>query len=74
MQFSSQLKNYEDMVDSEMLTYLILGAEIDGKLKEVLYITYPPKNKSALSQRIKLALGTVSNIESSIKREISKKM
>lgn len=72
MQFSSQLKNYEDMVDSEMLTYLILGAEIYGKLQKVHCITYPPKNKSALSQRNELALGTVSNIEASLKRKISK--
>lgn len=73
MNFESQLKNHEDMVDSEMLTYLILGYRFNDEIHRVHCLTYPPKNPKEIPERNELALGTINNIEKTLGKTILKK-
>ncbi|MCH9625628.1 MAG: hypothetical protein S4CHLAM123_08040 [Chlamydiales bacterium] len=70
MEFASRFKEFEDMVDSEMHTYLILGYEIDNQVHPIQCLTYPPKDLQALSKRNELALGTVMNIQKTLKKDM----
>lgn len=68
MNFSSQFKEFEDMVDSEMHTFVVLGYEVDKQVYPVHCFTYTPKDLNALSKRTELALGTIINIEKTQQR------
>jgi hypothetical protein len=70
--FDSPFKEFEDMVDSELHTYLILGHKIDGKPHPIHGLVYPPKDTHALSKRNELALGVVDNIQKTLRRELEK--
>lgn len=70
MEFASRFKEFEDMVDSEMHTYLILGYEIDNQLHPIQCLTYPPKDMQAIPKRNELALGTVVNIQKTLKKDM----
>lgn len=67
--FSSYFKNFEDMVDAEMLTYVIFGFPSDGgEIERCDSLTYDMT--SSVSERVRLALGTITNLENSLKRNI----
>lgn len=72
MNFESHFKEFEDMVDAEMHTYLILGYEIDNQLHPVDCLIYPPKDHNAVSKRNELMLGSVTNIQKTLSKEIAK--
>lgn len=72
MNFESHFKEFEDMVDAEMHTYLILGYEIDDQLHPVDCLMYPPKDRNAIFKRNELVLGSVTNIQKTLNKEIAK--
>ncbi len=72
MDFASPFKEFEDMVDSELHTYLILGYRMNGETHPIQGLGYPPKDPDALSKRNELALGTVNNIQRALGRELNK--
>lgn len=68
MVFSNNFKNFEDMVDAEMLTYLTFGFPTDdGGLERCDGLTYD--RTGSVAERVQLALGTISNIEGSLKKK-----
>lgn len=69
---AASFKNFEDMVDAEMHTSVILGHRHQGKLCKVHALTYPPKGSDAIPERIKLALGSIRNIEATRDIKIEK--
>jgi len=71
MSFESYFKGYEDMVDAEMITYLIFGYPIDGELERCDCLTYD--RSAEISERIRLALGTISNLKASLKQHVDYK-
>ncbi|NGX32559.1 MAG: hypothetical protein K1060chlam4_00607 [Candidatus Anoxychlamydiales bacterium] len=70
--FTSRFKNFEDMADSEMHTYNILGYEKDNEIHPVDCLTHPPKDKNAILDRTRLVLASIDNIQKTLKKEIPK--
>ncbi len=70
MEFSSRFEEFKDMVDSEMHAYLILGYESDNEVHPIQCFTYPPTDLQAISKRNELALGTVTNIHKTLKKDM----
>lgn len=66
MKFDSYFKSYEDMVDAEVFTYLILGLNEEP----IKYITSDASEE--ISQRLKLVLGAINSIEQAIEISIPK--
>jgi hypothetical protein len=67
----SLFKNYEDMVDAEMLTYVVLGIPTeDGTIDRCYCLTYDSHTQT--SERIRLALGSVNNIEQTLEKTLKK--
>lgn len=64
MNFSSFLKNKEDMVDSEMLTLAILGQFTDDRRIPILCLTFD--SSDTISERLKLALVSLKIIEKTL--------
>ena len=65
MSFKSYFKGSEDMVDAEMLTFLIFGNPTEkGSIERCNCLTYD--KGSQVSDRIELALGNIVNIEQSL--------
>lgn len=69
MEFRSPFKEFEDMVDVEMHTYLVMGSKVSGELRSVSAIAYPPHDKLAFEKRNELILGSIINIEKSLKND-----
>ena len=65
MKFSSKFKSYEDMVDSEALTYLITG----NANEYINYLTYDDSN-----ERTQLALGCIKHIEQVLNVQLCKNL
>ena len=73
MEFHSHFKEFEDMADTEMHTYLIMGKKIDGELLPHSHIQlYPPHDQQAFEKRNALILGSITNIETSLQKTIAK--
>lgn len=68
----SHYKEREDMVDSEMDTYLALGCEIDHRIHPVHCLIYPPKDLHIISKRNELALESINTIQKTLGKEIPK--
>lgn len=65
MKFDSNYKSYEDMVDSEALTYLVTGLkDADCQILAIKYVTIDAS--SEIGERIQLGLGTLQNIEQTL--------
>jgi hypothetical protein len=64
MDFSSFLKNKEDMVDSEMLTYAVLGQLENEKRIPIVCLTFD--SSDTISERLKLALGCLNSFEETL--------
>lgn len=65
MKFDSNYKSYEDMVDSEALTYLVTGLkDADHQILAIKYVTFDASNE--IGERIQLGLGTLQNIEQTL--------
>lgn len=73
MEFHSHFKEFEDMSDTEMHTYLIMGRKIDGELRPVCTLAYPPHDQQAFEKRNALILGSITNIETSLQKTIAKR-
>lgn len=61
MQFTSTFKNKEDMVDSELISYAVLGKRGEERRLPVTCLTLDSPEE--VKERMRLALGTISNIE-----------
>ena len=72
MEFHSHFKEFEDMVDSEMHTHLIMGKKADGELRPIHVIAYPPHDQQSFEKRNALILGSITNIETSLQKTIAK--
>jgi len=68
----SHFKEFEDMVDAEMHTYLILGSKVDGALRSIRALAYPPQNQYTFEERNRLALGSITNIETRLEKTLVK--
>ena len=69
---NTNFKGQEDMVDAEIITYLIMGKhnENSNSIESVNILTFdPPIN---VQERIKLGLGNVVNMEGVLKRNLNK--
>lgn len=69
MDFSSFLKNKEDMVDSEMLTYAVLGQLENEKRIPIVCLTFD--SSDTINERLKLALGCLNNFEETLSCNIA---
>ena len=68
----SHYKEREDMVDSEMHTYLALGYQIDNHIHPVHCLIYPPKDPHIITNRNELALESINNIQNTLRKVIPK--
>lgn len=65
-----QMKNYEDMVDSEVYTLLILGHKIDNEIKPLNIITL--ETPDVTIARMKIVSGNIVNMEDVLKKHLPK--
>ncbi len=73
LEFCSHFKEFEDMVDTEMHTHLIMGSKVDGELRPISAVAYPPHDQQAFEKRNALILGSITNIETSLQKTIAKR-
>lgn len=73
LEFCSHFKEFEDMVDTEMHTYLIMGRKVDRELCPISAVAYPPHDQQAFEKRNALILGSITNIETSLQKTIAKR-
>jgi hypothetical protein len=71
MSFESYFKDYEDMVDAEMITYLMFGHPTDGELERCDCLTYD--SSAEISERMRLSLGTISNLKATLNQDVQHK-
>lgn len=72
--FSSHLKNYEDMVDAEILSYLVMGINDchSGQRKPVHFFSYYPIKKDDIENRLAITLAVVRDVERDLNQKLEK--
>ncbi len=73
LEFRSHFKEFEDMVDTEMHTHLIMGSKVNGELHPICAVAYPPHDQQAFEKRNTLILGSITNIETSLQKTVAKR-
>lgn len=73
MEFQSHFKNFKDMVDAEMHTYLIVGNRVDHELRPIYAFAYSPHDQEAFAKRNELILGSITRIEQSLNKTLEKR-
>ena len=73
MEFQSHFKDFKDMVDAEMHTYLIVGSRVDDELRPICAFAYSPHDQQAFAKRNELILGSITRIEGSLQKTLAKR-
>lgn len=73
MEFQSHFKDFKDMVDAEMHTYLIVGNRMDDELRPIYAFAYLPHDQQAFAKRNELILGSIARIEGSLQKTLAKR-